>query len=1349
MSSSNNNINNININNPLKQSLHKVIKQLNNLHSFNQWDQRNQYESSLTSTLDSLMKLLNYTNTFADLQITTAITTTTTDRTTNIGNLHLRWYSSPSNNSNNSSRNITKQSILNYLEAYQKNTDETNSTIQVLQHLISLLSVNDKQPTRIKSFYSNILLKLSAMLEQILSYHQESDQSFINYITRCFHYELKFHSDLKRKFESDMNSEDTTAIANYLDSFISDNNNVPSPPRPSSRNDENDTIFSYADNEDADTNHNSNPRRNENIELPLELESNNQSFNKLYKLFLGILYAMKSPNPTRIAYVFVNLFKKQENIDCFESINHYHNKFMTDTINRFLLQNNKINDYQADRILPRGLDDINKKVVREIVNKYNPPPSQTSQGSQKSNILPDIFENLNFDDNANNSEQTLKQNQRKTFIEMKLLIPTLNSLELDFDPEFPKLLKHYFDCYNTILSTMAQASDHQFVPRIISLSAEIMQKLDDDVDEANLKDIIYEFYEAHKLLSIGNHLNRQASLLMRASTLDYYKSKKLNKIVLRGWYEKSQRISRLNRHAEEMEKYVSTAGTKRFLKDWISKTVEHNIVLNDSDAFYGKNLKEKSVSLWKQKMHNHSQNRFVADGLVKRKFLIKMKNGLTEKMDLMKKAEQVFNNSLISKYFNIIQEKYRIIQENKSKVLELSHAFRIQRDQSITSYYFLNWYVKMDSRAYGDLSVFNGSLSEKLIHLNQLARRFVLSIYFNKWKKRHRLEKTVHLIQQNSDLKLARQIFVDNWQYKVELSRQADIIYADHLFKLKTNIFKQWSTKTSQMIIAKNFYETNTKKKFLKFLNTSSTLIRNENSFKETVKRSYWKLLLINYNLRVIARKKNETSVDVIFSNWKDHASQVRGNELSAQRINEDRLKSKVLHHWKSRTQDAVDMEIFAIEMDKRKYYDLWRTQTNISTAELASLYESYKQQHPITLSDSITMKGVLRNWRDKHHEVFEMQATEKIKMVEQMTLARKVETWRNKLQTRLDWQNEAESKIADFLRKTLVQPMVQLWRVKLAQRYEMEMHANEIVQNNLGKKFLTIWVGRSDMNKEMENKAEDLLAGKDFSISRDLVRNWNMKYHKHIKRHESQCQFFIEKMDRSRNQSIFKLWHHKTLERIAHRNNQNEEQEYIDANTSILSSSSPLASRSRRQMASLRTPVKSQAENRGPFLTPSPRKGPSPTKLQETKERMENQKMYALRQRFSRVKLTPNTSPIDANKNSQTAPPLGRTPQRLKFYRLSPPTTRTRSISPPKPPRFTKEVDFLNNRVEPEIQEGSSSAVEADLRNRYDDNMVEQAKQMKRIIPKRFPTDEEYNQMKLSNVDTLRRRFTDGSFQG
>lgn len=194
----------------------------------------------------------------------------------------------------------------------------------------------------------------------------------------------------------------------------------------------------------------------------------------------------------------------------------------------------------------------------------------------------------------------------------------------------------------------------------------------------------------------------------------------------------------------------------------------------------------------------------------------------------------------------------------------------------------------------------------------------------------------------------------------------------------------------------------------------------------------------------------------------------------------------------------------------------------------------------------------------------------------------------------------------------------------------------------NTTSKFLRIWFEKFQEIHLLEDAAEDFEVESNFMLARDILRKWSMHYTKNTKRHQQLCEDHIAKKEHEKFRSIFELWVYKTKE--------------IEANTSIYSNGSPLAKRAQTR-AQVTTPQKRFSPVRGSSTPVS--KGPSPTKLQETTQRLKDQKISALRERLGRAR--------------GTSPPNKPTPFRLDFKK-NVSTTFAPVLGPPLPPHFNVE---------------------------------------------------------------------------
>ena len=84
------------------------------------------------------------------------------------------------------------------------------------------------------------------------------------------------------------------------------------------------------------------------------------------------------------------------------------------------------------------------------------------------------------------------------------------------DLGFPALFRHYIKFMNEIFPTVVEDADRDFVARINSLIAQVLEFKDDE-KSCDINQVVSEFVSLQSLLLKNNYLS-PSTLLMRAST---------------------------------------------------------------------------------------------------------------------------------------------------------------------------------------------------------------------------------------------------------------------------------------------------------------------------------------------------------------------------------------------------------------------------------------------------------------------------------------------------------------------------------------------------------------------------------------------------------------------------------------------------------------------------------------------------------------------------------------------------------------------------------------------------------------------------------------------------------------
>lgn len=203
--------------------LSKTVRDLHTLSTFN--GSKQEYEGLLRATIANIVRLLSYdSKLYRYLQLSSHYVQDSNRQTVLLDVLFLFYV-----NKSQTQPNVSKQSLLQHLKAYNQKSHESIN-LQLIELLAansaaaaaSSLPLSSTSGLRLSSSYSVVLTKFSSLLDHFIRLHRESERKLVEYINECFNYELLFFSTLRSRLDSDIdiNDEDTHQIVQSLDNII-------------------------------------------------------------------------------------------------------------------------------------------------------------------------------------------------------------------------------------------------------------------------------------------------------------------------------------------------------------------------------------------------------------------------------------------------------------------------------------------------------------------------------------------------------------------------------------------------------------------------------------------------------------------------------------------------------------------------------------------------------------------------------------------------------------------------------------------------------------------------------------------------------------------------------------------------------------------------------------------------------------------------------------------------------------------------------------------------------------------------------------------------------------------------
>ncbi|ODV80595.1 uncharacterized protein CANTADRAFT_46981 [Suhomyces tanzawaensis NRRL Y-17324] len=1140
-------------------------------------------------------------------------------------------YYSPSDRAINS---LTNVNIVQFIQSF--NQHEVHSNHSVLELLVELLSkIKGKRPIRIKDSYSLIFGKLSTLIQFFIKFQADSESMLVDFIQRCAMEELRFYSSIQSQLDS-LDEQDTQNIADFLDSIIL--NEV------EDEQNEQDSIFSY-----------------ENDHQPVtslqKFLSSDPDLDYLYGAFLKIL-SFKSPlerDYKNYIRIMINLFKRHANVEFMEVDSFEYKEMKLNQVLNFFMS-----DSEGFRILPELFKDVNSRVFSEPT--LNHPYS--------------------------------KEDQIRLYNNLRHIIPLLNEFDLNFNNKFPSMFRYYLKLMYEDLPTLSVSSDLKFVDTIVHLVNSIVDyENEEDTEDINIKQSVTRFHGVH--LKLSSTPGTDATLLMRLAASEYNNHASIKRLAFANWSKKFLNVQTLwDRYHTSWAQNENKQIQKAQLQKWFGKRLLFNTLEVEASKYYENVLLDKKFkSEWYQKLSDHRELTEIANNAFLKRYFISWSNGAQRMKQLQAKAQRMDQITVQSSVFVQLKRSHNHKIELQKIAKSLADKFTLSRNEQILVRFWNLWHQK--------LPIEHELGENKLAILFMLERKWIQTRFFKIWKQMHDLEKGLKKSQVTNNTLLLTYVFENHWKRKLVLSQKANAMRKSKEVELKRQIFYHWKAKKGQIELADSVQRNHLLKSALRQWKLNNTLrVFQQNSEHSVIDmKNCLKKWLLKYKLHNSLRRKDLDIQDKILTIWtarKDEKVELARRSHQFERYS--KLQDSFTR-WLSATKDVMEYEATADLNFQRKFYNKIIQQHHLIDYQLNRKADKFLatgvfDEHFITAM-------ALSRWKSKYGDRFESKLLLKIASFEQKMrnpnlLSLMIRQWVNRYNEKQAKLNELDERYAQFVRKARSKKQYfSVWNQKTNAKLILLEEAVSFQNSVLLKKFLLIWYDQY-INKGvyLGEVADNLIDNKQFQQVQSLLSRWSMKYMKLIQRNNQSCDMFLEKWQNAKLRSIFELWLVKLREA------KDNLEDFQNADTSMISNHSPLANKSSRtntrseedpNSSYLFTPLKQQVHGRLLFTPKTNRI--SPTKLQETNQRIKNERIDALRKHFGRAKGT---------------------------------STPRSNISTPK-----KNTGNDLRVISP------SRHIEKDEKT-----VIENAKKLRRITPIMFPTEEEGSQPKFSPVKKLRERL-------
>lgn len=1197
---------------------------------------------------------------------------------------------------------LSYANICNYIE--EKVHDVTPSSVYT--ELLSLLADSakgERRPVRIKEAYSIIVSRFAKLLLYIIQLNVAAENALLEFLSNCFVLEQSFYASIKSHIDV-IPDEDTERIIGALDSFIEK-------PDVDITAALLDSIFSYDD---------ISPKQ-ESSEA-LEFRSSDTNFNNLYAKFLH-LSLFKPPDSFREssnAYlkVMLNLYKRSVYAKYIEiqEVNPVQKKI--DVLKDFFFGTG-----EESGILPYK----HSALVSEIIDKIG----SQHQGTKiaLNSFIPETTFTASLVDASGTRFDLLTDEAVDLISQVSAVFESISESGIALDPFYPSIFRQYLINVYEKMPEMVSPKDSNYIRTVANtIQAIVDYKEDGSADEQSvLVSLIRDLHgvqnsliEAHPQLSIlmrlavGEHLRTRASLVRTLRNWDlkllkirqmemlcqenYPKSNKpkLIKTHFSKWYRNASRNRDLYKHAAI---YSDRQTLTRFFDKFLIKPL---IVISQretqADKYFCRVYLRKWASRYQKLKNSEADVAWNVSQDLLRGTFAKILEHYEKRLDRMSLATQFRENAIV-----------------KQERLLLMISFHLWTNKLVAKYL-----DNGDSRELGHM----------FEQLNLSARVLGVRKLFEMWSKTTELKRSARAFERVKKHIVLKASFC-KWNEAHDLTKLEKNYIREKNVTSKRSALAHWISVCNRHIAANQMYRRELLRSHFKSLRMRYA----ENLLNFLRDGMILKLFFTKWVLSRALIESCDSRVGEMFGVWQLKAKKIKSKHFQAGVFYDQKIKRQAFNAWYDYLSLAENQhEIAELNFQRNMFNRITRRlyQRQLHEQRAAThFFEVQKSQEQILVQESF------KKWETKYNQLFEAKSQVAIEnftkeVTEKRILLLKLRQWFKKHRQLVERKNNLREQLERFQNTSYnVRSKLDQWINATNSRFDLVEQADEFYIGSMYVKYWRIWLEKyirivNFMNVEADNLADR----KDYESAVAILRKWYYKYATITSATENICKTFLEKKRRVNLRIMFELWMYK----IRSKRPDYMLDAYGEANSSFGSNASPLAGKN--------SDIKSAGSflgNETYFYSPIGASSPytpvkhktSPTRLQETNQRLKLHRMDALTRRFR------NANFLDEKRQAS----LHNEP----FPKLSPPkraSNTTMKQPPPPPPNFGDfQYDSESGSV---YNRDSSSPSEVD---KDEQSLIETAKSLRRIRPIAIPFEESPGGIRYSTLHSLKDRLQSAQF--
>ncbi|KAM9927299.1 hypothetical protein OXX59_002639 [Metschnikowia pulcherrima] len=1186
---------------------------------------------------------------------------------------------------------VTTQSILLYIEngadASLEDNDNYNSRLSAAQSVLG-----QKLSARLENNVersNSVVPSLEELVSTINTSCTTAEENLREYLLTCFLYDIRQSaSEPKNASNSFSEDVDTEKLMSAID----------------------DPTYSKAE-------HNSLTQRDSSSDLACS----DSHVMKIYHVFLQ-LALHEIPPETRedvAPYVDVMLgfYKKHRHITTFESLE---DAAKDELIIEFLCGSDlhpgivppKFKAH-AVGILTSGIYDNDPQDPSVVQIPHEVPISQTST-----------------------HREFTRQEIQALVTDFETVISTLSEYDPHLDPALLPAFRNYVSFVYDEFPEVPVFEDFEFINVVAESILAVVNYVasDEDSESDTIEDILLSICGIQDTLS---DISSSSTLLMRLTVSETQNSRAFARSCLLRWNRKTLVANQLRIiYEEEFLPQSQRRMLGSTFSKWYGKSSALRLLSSEA-AMYSKKkqMSHHFNNCWINSMIKVIDLNSALESFTKKKYMAVWREKMNKCEELESQADLHQASKCVSRQFGRWRVRLGNVSNLEKIADEVGDGLRSGSDLFLRGKIWENWKQRLDESSEKDTAVAVEPLSVKLSNLNNLSRHFILKKYLLILKSRSANGKALAVFHQSRNLFLKHHFF-SVWQMKKELSKLRETVVYDRELALKRSAFNCWCDQTRSKISADVTMRRNLLQKSWKTWKTRKLAARFESVSASNVKRDYLKRWLLRARSVTITKESDMKALKVMVAKWKQRAIKVLDDEELAKSTCAAFAVANSLVIWKSKLAAIEEWQSVADLHVQQKFLNKIVINFTKVQDQNRKAQEYEKQEHQF--ADRLQLRATLRKWQDVYLLRYEHEASQALAYFQSNvrnagTLSVFFNSWKGKYERLKENQILLDKNLMFFNNTNILKSEFFLhWIDVTRANVSAADKSVDFHRALLHKKFLLAWYEKYITKaRYLSEIADEFISRREYTRMIEILRKWNLAFTKNVRRNQQTCDMFVEKWERNNLKSLFELWHYKARKRVP------IEDDYAEANTTFGSNTSPLSKKFLGSGASLEyldgasylyTPVKKQV-SRLPF-TPA-KASSSPTRLQETNQKMKSTKMDALTSRYKLAKGD------NANARSQTR--LVRT----NSTSLPPPLSPSRlPIRPPPAPRFDTSSDTRAGPDAASSPESSSVSSQVLPYAGTENRVVETAKRLQRIRPLVVPNSGGTTEIRYSPVSKLRERL-------